>query len=322
MAPPARVHWRGFSRRLFLLFTLLVLIPACSRTSSTSGAAGGKITVVCTTGMIADAARIISGDRASVTALMGEGVDPHLYKASPGDIRALSNADLVLYNGLHLEGRMGEVLEELGKGKAVMAVGEAINPAKLRTPPEFEGQHDPHVWFDVSLWMSAVEQVRDALIKSDPAGKVIYETRAADYLGKLDELHDWCQEQILRVPESTRVLITAHDAFGYFGRAYGIEVRAIQGISTDSEAGLRDVNALVDLLVSRGIHAVFVESSVPRKTIDALVEGCKSRGHDVRVGGELFSDAMGKDGTPEGTYMGMVRHNVTTIVTALLGESK
>lgn len=307
--------------RCWMVLLVLLAAPACHKKGAASIAAG-TLKVVCTTGMIADAAKAIAGDRAEVTALMGEGVDPHLYKASPGDIRAMTGAGLVLYNGLHLEGRMGDVLKELGKSKRVAAVAEAIDEAKLRTPTEFQGQHDPHVWFDVSLWMSAVESTRDALIAADPEGKTQYETRAADYLRKLDELHEWCLEEIQRVPRERRVLITAHDAFGYFGRAYELEVKAIQGISTDSEAGLRDVNTLVDDLVARQIPAVFVESSVPRKTIDALVEGCRSRGHTVRIGGELFSDAMGKAGTPEETYIGMVRHNVSTIVAALRGDEK
>jgi len=273
--------------------------------------------------MIADAAAEIGGDRAKVTALMGEGVDPHLYKASPGDVRGLTEADVVFYGGLHLEGRMGDVLEKLGERAKpkVCAVGEAIPAELLRTPPEFNGHPDPHVWFDVALWMNAVGAVRDTYIAADPAHADEYRARGAAYLAKLKELDDWTRAEIQRIPEDVRILITAHDAFGYFGRAYGLDVRGIQGISTDSEAGLKDINALVDLIVERRVKAVFVESSVPRKMIDALVEGCRGRGHEVKIGGELFSDAMGRSGTPDGTYDGMVRHNVRLIVSALRGET-
>jgi manganese/zinc/iron transport system substrate-binding protein len=273
--------------------------------------------VVATTGMIGDVARNVAGDRAAVTDLMGEGVDPHLYKASPGDMRTLGSAELVLFNGLHLEGRLGEALAPLAKRTRTLAVAEGIAKEKLRTPPEFEGHPDPHVWFDPMLWASAVESIRDALSAADPVGAPVYQANAEAFLVKLRELDSWARAELAAIPKERRVLVTAHDAFGYFGRAYDVEVLAIQGISTDSEASLRDMNALVDILVARKVPAVFVESSVPRKTIEALVEGCKARGHLVRVGGELFSDAVGPHGTPEGTYIGMLRHNVKTICAAL-----
>lgn len=278
-----------------------------------------RITVVATTGMLADLARAITGDHAEVRALMGEGVDPHLYKPSPGDIRLLSSADVVLYNGLHLEGKMGEVLESLGRKKTVVAAAEGIDPARLLAPPEFEGQKDPHIWFDVSLWMEAAEVVRDALAKADPPRGPVYGVNAEKHIAALAALHEEVKAEIGRIPSDRRVLITAHDAFGYFGRAYGIEVLAIQGISTDSEAGLKDINHLVDVIVQRRVPAVFVESSVPRRTIEALIEGARARGQQVRIGGELFSDAMGPAGTPEGTYIGMIRHNVRVIVEGLAG---
>lgn len=295
---------------LALLFALL--FPAAA-----AFADAGPIKVVATTGMIADTARNIAGDRAEVRALMGPGVDPHLYKATPGDVRALQSADLILYNGLHLEGRLADVLVRLARAKPTVQVTESIDEARLREPPEFEGHFDPHVWFDVELWITVAERTRDALIERDAAGKETYTANAAKYIAQLRELHTWCKAEIGRIPEIDRVLVTAHDAFGYFGRAYGMQVHAIQGISTDSEAALKDINALVDLLVEKQLPAVFIESSVPRKAIDALIEGCKARGHSVRIGGELFSDAMGAAGTTEGTYIGMVRHNVRTIVAAL-----
>lgn len=281
------------------------------------GHEGRRPKVVCTIGMITDLAKRIGGDRIEAQGLMGEGVDPHLYKASPGDVRMLSDADLILYNGLNLEGKMGDLFVRMARRKPTVAVTDTIDEAQLREPPEFKGHFDPHVWFDVSLWSKAGERVCTALIELDPAGRAEYESNARTLSAELGKLHESCGREIATIPQPVRVLITAHDAFGYFGRAYGIEVLAIQGISTESEPSLKDINALVDRIVARRIKAVFVESSVPRKYVEALVEGCKSRGHELRIGGQLFSDAMGRPGTPEGTYPGMVQHNVRTIVEAL-----
>lgn len=303
-----------------LLF--LAALPGCDRMgasthSNTPSPAKGPRSVVCTIGMIADVASIIGGDRVKVTGIMGEGVDPHLYKASTGDVRLLTDADLILYCGLNLEGKMGDLFVKMAARKPTVAVTERIDEKLLREPPEFAGHFDPHVWFDVSLWMNAVERIRDALIALDPDGASGYNDRAARYLKELAELHRECRDKISAIPRESRMLITAHDAFGYFGHAYDIDVRGLQGISTESEPSLRDVNTLVDMIVSRKVKAVFVESSVPARNVEALIEGCKSRGHAVRIGGELFSDAMGRAGTPEGTYIGMVRYNVRTIVDAL-----
>lgn len=325
MAARAAGRVRRVGRAMGWACAVLAAVTAsCGPASDGTGGAGGTgrpLGIVTTTGMIADAARAVAGDRARVTALMGEGVDPHLYKASPGDLRLMTGADLVLYNGLHLEGRLADALEKLAARKPVVAVAEAIPGELLRRPSEFQGHPDPHVWFDISLWIRAVERARDAIAEVDPAHREDYSANAARYVEELRRLDAWVREQVARIPESSRVLVTAHDAFGYFGRAYGMEVMAIQGISTDSEASIRDINALVDVLVARRIAAVFVESSVPRKTIDALVEGCRGRGHDLRIGGQLFSDAMGREGTPEGTYAGMVGHNIRTIVAALAGPA-
>lgn len=306
-------------RSMLVPFLALLLVTAfgCSRQGSQPTKSGLRI--VTTTAMIADAARNVAGKHAEVIALMGQGVDPHVYKASPGDVRTLESADLILYNGLHLEGRMADTLAQLGKRRRVVAVAEAIPHDLLRNPPEFEGQHDPHVWFDPTLWKFVADRVRDAMIETDPSHEAEYRANAAKYATELDGLHAWTKAQISTIPEQGRVLITAHDAFGYFGRAFGLEVLGIQGISTDSETSLDTVRSLVTLLSDRKIPAVFVESSVPRKSIEALIEGAKARGHSLTIGGELFSDAMGPEGTPEGTYLGMVRHNVVTIVKALGG---
>ncbi|MGH2570571.1 MAG: metal ABC transporter solute-binding protein, Zn/Mn family [bacterium] len=280
--------------------------------------AADKIKVTCTTSMVGDLIEWIGGERVEVTTLMGPGVDPHLYKASEGDIGRLSSADIVFYNGLFLEGKMQEVLENVRKrGKTVIGLGDRIDKSLLTTPPEFQGHPDPHVWFDVKLWKQTVAPALKGLISIDPASQEFFEANASVRLEELTELHAWCGERLAEIPKERRVLVTAHDAFGYFGRAYDIEVVGLQGISTASEYGLADVQRVVDIVAARGVKAVFVESSVPPRSIEAVVEGCRARGHEVRIGGSLFSDAMGEKGTPQGTYIGMVQHNVTTIVEAL-----
>lgn len=278
--------------------------------------------IAATTGMVADIVREVAGDRANVKNLIGEGVDPHLYKPTRGDVAALMRAEVVFYNGLMLEGKMADTLIKVARsGKPVYAVTELLDESSLLSPPAMEGHFDPHVWMDVSLWSSAVEVVAQSLSEFDPAGAKGYGERAAAYRSRLGELHAYCKEVIASIPERQRVLVTAHDAFHYFGRAYGIEVRGIQGISTESEAGIQDINRLVDFLVEREVRAVFVETSVADKNVRALIEGASSRGASVRIGGSLFSDAMGGAGTYEGTYIGMLDHNATTIARALGGSA-
>ena len=296
---------------------LLLLLSGCAPSRSADRVEGQPLRVLATTGMVADAARVIGADAVEITALMGPGVDPHLYKASERDVRALAEADLVLYNGLHLEGKMAELFTRLAKSRHVVPVAAAIPESLLRHPSEFAGHPDPHVWFDVAMWSHAVERVRDALSEASPGQREAFASRASAYLDTLRVLDAWTRGEMALIPERQRVLVTAHDAFGYFGRAYGVEVVGLQGISTVSEFGLADVRRLVDLIVSRGVKAVFVESSVPRRSIEAVAEGCRARGHDVAIGGTLYSDALGADGTPEGTYVGMFRTNVRTIVGAL-----
>jgi manganese/zinc/iron transport system substrate-binding protein len=300
------------------LAALVLAASGCGAASSSDGP-GEIVHVVATTGMVADAAERVGGDRVSVRALMGPGVDPHLYKASEGDLRRLEAADAIFYNGLHLEAKMADVLQEIGeRGRVARAVAESIPPALLRRVSE--SQFDPHVWFDVRLWKHAVEAVRDTLAELDPAHAAVYEANAAAYLAELDDLHAYVLDEARRVPAERRVVITAHDAFEYFGAAYGFEVRGLQGISTVSEAGTRDVAELADFIVERRIPVVFVESSVSPRTIQAVQAAVRAQGFDVEIGGSLFSDAMGDAGTPEGTYPGMVRHNVDTIVSGLLGK--
>lgn len=273
--------------------------------------------VVTTTGILKDAVANIVGDAAEVESIMGSGVDPHLYKATQGDLNKLTGADVIIYNGLHLEGKMGEVLEKLSRQKTVIAAGEGIPETDLRSSTQFQGSYDPHLWFDVSLWMQVVIYISTELQKKDPQNAEVYQQQTAAYLRRLSELHNEVKAAVSAIPESQRILITAHDAFGYFGEAYGIQVRGLQGISTVSEFGLQDVSSLVKFIADNKIKAVFVESSVSPKAIEAVVEGSRQRGHDVKIGGTLYSDALGADSTPEGTYEGMVRYNVNTIVSSL-----
>ena len=277
----------------------------------------GKLNVVTTTGMIYDAVINIGQSKVDAQALMGPGVDPHLYKATQGDLKKLQNADLILYNGLHLEGKMGEVFKKLGRIKAVYAVADDISTETLRSSELFPGTHDPHIWFDVSLWKQAVQTAGNQLIKLDSVNANFYQVNMKRYLLQLDSLHAAVKTSIQTIPEQQRLLITAHDAFGYFGDAYDIEVKGLQGISTLSEPGLKDVTNLVKMITTNQVKAVFIETSVSQKAINAVVEGCLQRGHEVKIGGSLYSDAMGPFDSFEGTYIGMVHTNVQLIVNAL-----
>jgi manganese/zinc/iron transport system substrate-binding protein len=294
-----------------------VFLGACTPKEKSKVDGQSKIKIVTTTGMIKDAVENIVGDRAEVTALMGPGVDPHLYKATQGDLQKLTDADVVFYNGLHLEGKMGEVLEKLGRLKPVVAVASEIPDSLLRAVPGFQGTHDPHIWFDVHLWENAVRSISHFMQKHDTAYATTYNDRGNRYIHQLDSLHEAVKVSIATIPEKQRVLITAHDAFGYFGDAYKIEVRGLQGISTVSEFGLRDVTELVNFIISRQIKAIFVETSVSQKSIEAVVQGCHQKNWNVKIGGSLYSDAMGPAGTPQGTYIGMVSANVKIIVESL-----
>lgn len=279
-----------------------------------------RIKVTTTIGMIGDLARNTGGDRVDVTALMGPGIDPHLYKPSANDINTLADADIIFYGGLHLEGRMVDTFEGIERsGKPTFAVSAGIPEDRLLA---FGDAHDPHLWFDVSLWILALEEVITRFGETWSDDAETFRTNGAAYRTQLEALDAYVREQAARVPEAQRVLITAHDAFSYFGRAYGFEVRGLQGISTASEAGAGDVQDLIAFIVERRIGAIFVETSVSPATIEAVQEGCRARGWDVAIGGQLFSDAMGEEGTPEGTYIGMVTHNIDTIVGALIGSEE
>ncbi|MDE0696991.1 MAG: zinc ABC transporter substrate-binding protein [Boseongicola sp.] len=295
-------------------------IVAAGLPAPAAAAAERPLKVVATTGMIADTARRVGGDLVEVKALMGPGVDPHSYRQTRTDIVATAKADLVLWNGLYLEAQMEDVLAELARRVPVAALAEAVPADRRIAHDDYTGRFDPHVWMDPGLWRLAAVAARDALTSVKPDGAEAFAANADVLLAELDRLDAYSARVLSTVPEAARVLVTAHDAFNYFGRAYGFEVVGIQGISTESETGLNRMTELVDLIAGRRIAAVFVESSVSDRLVRALVEGAAAAGWNVRIGGELYSDAMGADGTYEGTYVGMIDHNVTVIAGGLGGS--
>jgi len=311
-----------FSTARILSVAALCLVGAAFSLSGAGGcsktaASNAKVKAVTTTGMIADIVREVGGENVEVTALMVGDAVPHQFKPTEADVRTLADADIIFFNGLNLEGKMSDLFVKLASKRPTVAVSEDIPVKDLREPPEMQNHYDPHVWFDVKLWMTCVRRVERAISERDPGHAEAYRARAAAYLRKLDALDAEVRRQILTVSEKQRVLITAHDAFGYFGRAYAIRVVGLQGISTAEDFGTADIKRLVDVIAENKVKAIFVESSVPERSIRAVQQACKDRGHAVVIGGSLFSDAMGAAGTPEGTYIGMMRHNVKTIVEAL-----
>jgi manganese/zinc/iron transport system substrate-binding protein len=305
-----------------IVFTGMILILMGGMILAGCGSEAGKqsndkIVVTTTIGQIGDAVKNIGGEHVEVYSLMGPGVDPHLYKAKQSDIGKLQEADIIFYSGLHLEGKMLEIFEKMNKEKPTYAISDSIPKDKLRKDAANNTAMDPHVWFDIDLWKIALEQVRDGLIEKDPENKEDYINNTEKYFAELDKLKSYAEQEMSAIPEEQRVLVTAHDAFNYFGAKYDLQVMGLQGLSTDAEYGLADVQSLVNTLVNRNIKAVFVESSISEKSINAVIAGANDKGHEVNIGGELFSDAMGKEGTEEGTYIGMYRHNVDTIVEAL-----
>lgn len=300
-------------KKLFLLISLL-LFGACSNKEEAAKTDG---TVVTTIGMIADVSRQIAGDNQEIINLIGEGIDPHMYQPSKSEIDKIQKAGLVLYNGLFLEGKMGTILKSRAdQGNPVSAVAEGIDIQVIGSSVP-----DPHLWMDVSIWSKVAKNIGDELATFDSKNADEYQKRREEYQKNLNDLHTYALMVFPTIPEKQRVLVTAHDAFSYLGRAYGIEVRGIQGISTESEAGTKDINDLVTYLVDNKIPAIFVESSVSEKSVKTVIEGAAEKGHTVKIGGELFSDAMGPAGTYQGTYIGMMDHNITTIVNALGGSA-
>ncbi|MEQ1826452.1 MAG: zinc ABC transporter substrate-binding protein [Pirellula sp.] len=313
--------------RCLCFAAILLMVGGCRPNPSEPSDPGEKrgkapVEVSATVGMVADLVRSVGGGRVRVTQICGSGVDPHLYKPTRDDVQALITSEMVFYSGLMLEGKMSDSLVKIARSKPVIAVTESIDPSNLLEPEDFGGHLDPHVWMDVATWSKCVDIIAEELSKYDKSGATEYRENADRYKAQMLQLHEYGTRVIATVPEASRILITSHDAFNYFGRAYGLNVMGVQGISTESEAGLQQINELVKLIVENKVQTVFVESSVSRKNIDALVEGAKSKGHTVQVGAkELFSDAMGATGTYEGTYIGMLDHNITVVARGLGGEA-
>ena len=303
--------------RNHLMIWLVIVLVGCNNKVPNEDSVDSRLDVVATTGMLYDAVINIGKDKVSASAIMGPGVDPHLYKATQGDLRKLQKADLIIYNGLFLEGKMAEILEKQSKIRNVTAAAEGIDKEILLASEDYENAYDPHVWFDVTLWKEVVTQISISLSEVDSANTKYYQANLQHYLLQLDSLDQFVLDQLATIPPQQRLLITAHDAFGYYGRAYDLEVKGIQGISTLSDFGLRDIALLTDIIIDRKVKALFVETSVSNKAIEALIKGCKEKGHNVDIGGYLYSDAMGSEGTIEGTYIGMVKHNTITIAEAL-----
>jgi manganese/zinc/iron transport system substrate-binding protein len=299
-----------------LVFSLTLLLTACGA----APAADGKLQVVATTGQVGDIVRNVGGDAVAVTTLMGPGVDPHLYVASEGDVAALQDADIIFYSGLFLEAQMDGVLHQIAERKPSVAVTAALDRSRLLPIHGMADEYDPHVWFDVALWAQTVDVVEATLAEADPANAAQYAANADRYRAELADLDRYVQAQAAQVPESKRVLVTAHDAFHYFGRAYGFDVRGLQGISTASEASTADVRDLADFIAANQIPAIFIETSVPLRNVEALQAAVRDRGFDVAIGGQLYSDALGDPAGSAGTFAGAVRANIDTIVQGLKGE--
>lgn len=309
---------KKMNRRKVLITAAAALAALCLAGTATSFAQDKKVNAATTIGMVADLVKQVGGERVAVTQLLGPGVDPHLYKPTSDDAAKLSKADVIFYSGLMLEGRMGDLFAKLARnGKPVYPITESVPESQLLEPEEFEGHYDPHVWFDVSMWAETVPTIIAGLSKVDPAGKETYETNGAALMSRMAKLDEFCKEQAATIPDARRILVTSHDAYNYFGRAYGFKVVALQGVSTVSEAALADMASLVDFIKEQKVPAIFVETSVNPAAIKRVAEDA-----GVKIGGELFSDAMGEpgemqDGFDTGTYDGMVRYNITTIVNAL-----
>lgn len=301
-----------------ILFAFTLLLAGCAQPAATVASAPGALNVVATTTMLADLSGIIGAEHVAVNGLMGPGIDPHLYQASAGDVTLMHKADIVVYNGLHLEGKMGEIFQNLdGQGVYVICVEDGLNSSTLMASPDDANVYDPHIWFDVALWKQAAQIVASGFASADPDHAEDYHANLEQYLTELDKLDAYIRQRTLELPEEKRVLVTAHDAFQYFGHAYGFDVRGLQGISTDAEAGTADVSKLADFIVERQIKAIFIESSVPPKTIEALQAAVRAKGFEVGIGGELYSDSLGGEGSGAQTYLLTFRANIDTIVNAL-----
>lgn len=301
-------------KKIILFLLTIILFASCNDTKKTTN---GKLNVVTTTTMITDLVRNIGRDSINIEGLMGSGVDPHLYKASEGDVSKLSNADVVFYSGLHLEGKLVDVFEKMGNTTNTVALAEILNKNRLIGSEYFASNYDPHIWFNIQYWKQLTNYLTQELSKLNPENASFFQKNSTRYLLQLDALENDIKKTIATLPKEKRILVTAHDAFNYFGEAYGFEVVGLQGLSTATEAGVQDVQNLAKLIIDKKVKAIFVETSVPKRTIEALQQAVLSKGFEVAIGGTLYSDALGNAGTVEGTYLGMFRYNVDTIVEAL-----
>ncbi len=307
----------GMKQFIGIILLSLVMLSSCAPKEERSDQ--DRLYIVTTTQMIADMVRNLAGDRAEVISLMGPGVDPHFYKATQGDLKRLKDADIIFYNGLHLEGKMQSIFEKFARQKTVVAVSVDIprSDLLLLSSEGDETLYDPHIWHSIELWKQIIPTITKTIIEKDKPHAKQYRGNKESVSKKLAALNDQIIKEVNTIPKQHRLLITSHDAFNYYGRNYNIEVKGLQGISTVAEIGIKDITKMVDLIISRKIKSVFVESSVNERNLKAVIEGCKKKGWEVNIGGTLFSDAMGKDGTVEGTYIGMIKHNTNAIIKAL-----
>lgn len=296
---------------------LILLIISVFSSCKSPTKDNGKIKVVTTTNILADLVSEIGGDNISLQSLMGAGVDPHLYKASEGDVTKLYNADIIFYSGIHLEGKLVDIFEKMEGKRHTVSVGDRLPKDQLIASANFGGNYDPHVWFNIQFFKQFAQIVTEELSKADAENAETYASNNENYQKKLDSLEEEVKSIISTLPKGKRILVTAHDAFNYFGKAYDFQVVGLQGISTATEAGVKDVQELSEFIIENKVKAIFIESSVPRRTIEALQAAVLSKKHDVEIGGSLYSDALGNPGTDEGTYIGMFKYNVNTIVNAL-----
>lgn len=301
-------------KNIFLSLICIVLFASCNNSVKNND---GKLNIVTTTTMITDLVKNIGKDSVRVQGLMGSGVDPHLYKASEGDVSKLTGADVVFYSGLHLEGKLVDVFEKMGRNTNTVALAEVLDKNTLIGSENFASSYDPHIWFNINYWKQITKYLTEELSKLDPDNAAFFKKNEKAYLKKLDALEKKVKETIKTLSKEKRILVTAHDAFNYFGKEYGFEVVGLQGLSTATEAGVQDVQKLAQLIIEKEVKAIFIETSVPKRTIEALQQAVKSEGFDVKIGGTLYSDALGSAGTKEGTYLGMFKYNVNTIINAL-----
>ncbi len=302
---------------MMFAIVMILFLAACGSGENNGKGQNGEIVITTTTGQIADAVTNVGGDLVEVEALMGPGVDPHLYQATQSDIRKLGNADMIFYNGLHLEGNMGDILEQIDSEKPTKAVANGLPDDQLQQDMENPNEVDPHIWFDLDLWALVVNYIADELSEFSPENEEIFRENAENYQEELEELKTYAEDELATIPDESRILVTAHDAFGYFATAFDFEVIGIQGLSTDSDYGVADIQDIVSVLVDHEVKAVFTESSVSERAMESVIEGAERRGQEVTIGGELFSDAMGEEGTEQGTYIGMFKHNIDVIVSSL-----